>query len=147
MAKPNPQVGLIIRYEYLWKSEELDGENQGEKHRPCVIILVVPATNERSAKAMVCALTHSEPRGSDAGIEVPDEGKAQMGLTSKRQWVIASEANLVDWDDPGIVELKTGGWTYGTMVRPVLDAVRVRYRNIYSERGAADSVINRPSVR
>ena len=35
MMKPSPQIGLIIHYEYLWKSEQLEGENKGEKHRPC----------------------------------------------------------------------------------------------------------------
>lgn len=143
MSLPNPQVGLIIRYEYLWISEKLEGQNRGEKHRPCVIILAVQPTSSDPAKAMVCALTHSEPRDDDVGIEVPDEAKAQMGLTDKRQWVIVSEANLVGWDDPGIVELRSGGWTYGLMVRPLMEAVRAKYQAIYGERGAADCVVNR----
>lgn len=142
MSLPNPQVGLIIRYEYLWISEKLEGQNRGEKHRPCVIILVPPAS-EQPVRAMVCALTHSEPRDDDVGIAVPDEAKAQMGLSDRPQWVIASEANLVDWDDPGIVELKSGGWTYGVMVRPLIEAVRAKYHAIYGERGAADTVVTR----
>lgn len=143
MPLPNPQVGLIIRYEYLWKSEQLEGQNQGEKHRPCVAILVVPASALQPAKAMVCAVTHSEPRGDDVGVEVPDEAKPQMGLSDRRQWIIASEANLVDWNDAGIVEMKSGGWIYGVMVRPLLEEVRAKYQAIYGERGAADTVVIR----
>lgn len=143
MPLPNPQVGLIIRYEYLWKSEELQGENRGEKHRPCVSILIVPARIIVPAKAMVCALTHSEPRGDDVGIEVPAEAKAQMGLSDKRQWIIASEANLVDWDDPGIVPLRNGDWTYGVMIRPLLEEVRATFQAVYGERGAGDTVVMR----
>lgn len=144
MPLPNPQVGLIIRYEYLWVSEALQGQNRGEKHRPCVVILVVPANAGKPAKAMVCALTHSEPRGDDVGIEVaPDEAKAGMGLSNRPQWIIASEANLVDWDDAGIVELKSGGWVYGVMIRPLLEETRAKYQAIYGERGAAETVVIR----
>ncbi len=66
-----------------------------------------------------------------------------MGLSSRRQWVIASEANLADWNDPEIIALKSGGWTYGVMIRQLLDEVRTKYQAVYGERGAAETVVNR----
>lgn len=41
--------------------------------------------------------------------------KRNLGLDEERQWVITSEINLVDWNDPGIVPVQPGQWTYGVI--------------------------------
>lgn len=136
---------MVVRYEYLWQSREQQGESEGEKYRPCLIILAVPATDAEPAKAMVCAITHSRPRGDDIGIEIPDDAKTMMGLDGADQWVIVSEANLLNWNDVGLVQLSNGGWTYGTAPKSLAESVRSRYAAVYGDRGA-DAVINRPKL-
>jgi hypothetical protein len=68
-----------------------------------------------------------------------------MGLDADDQWVIVSEANLLHWDDDGLVQLNSGDWYYGITPRTLLERVRSGYAAVYGERGA-DAVINRPKL-
>ncbi len=43
MSLPEPELGLVIRYSYLWKSEHDAGRDEGSKDRPCAIVLSVTA--------------------------------------------------------------------------------------------------------
>jgi hypothetical protein len=113
MAKPDPKGGLVIRYDYLWLWEKEEGRQQGAKDRPCAVVVAVPARGDRPLRAVVCGITHRKPRRPDEGIAVPPKVKAYLGLDAEPSWIITSEANMVEWDDPGIVPAKAGDWTYG----------------------------------
>ena len=41
MNIPEPRVGLIVRYSFLWSREAAAGLEEGSKDRPCAIVLVV----------------------------------------------------------------------------------------------------------
>jgi hypothetical protein len=41
MEFPQPEVGLVISYSYLWSDEAEAGHVEGRKNRPCAIVLVV----------------------------------------------------------------------------------------------------------
>ena len=41
MAYPEPEVGLVISYSYLWSDEAADGHVDGRKDRPCAIVMAV----------------------------------------------------------------------------------------------------------
>lgn len=131
MAKPNPQLGLVICYDYLWKSEERKGREQGVKDRPCGVIV---AQAGRPDRVLVCPITHTEPDADQAGIELGPKDRAWMGLDDKPQWIITSEANLVDWADPGIVPVPaTGDWHYGTMTAELATQVQAEARKSLSQ--------------
>lgn len=119
MAKPNPRAGLVIRYDYLWKSEKIKGREEGSKSRPCAIVVVIAGN-----RALVCGVTHSAPDSPDDGVEIPPRQREVLGLDNRRQWVVTSEANIVDWDDPGIVPLDSGDWLYGELTRQFAEEVR-----------------------
>lgn len=140
MPKPDPQVGLVVRFEYIWQSQ--DQASKGDKCRPCIIILAVAATDDTPAKAMVCPITHSAPRDGDIGLAIEEEEKLLMGLDTDNQWVIVSEANLFPWNDIGLVQLANASWTYGTTPRDLMERVRARFAAVYGDRGA-DTINNR----
>ena len=119
MAKPNPHAGLVIRYDYLWKSEQIKGREEGSKYRPCAVVVVIDGS-----RALVCGITHSAPDSPDDGVEMPPRQRAALRLDDERQWVVTSEANIVDWDDPGIVPLDSGAWSYGELTRDFAEEVR-----------------------
>lgn len=109
---------MVIRYDYLWASEERDGYSTGEKHRPCAVVVALPAAPGTSAKrAYVCGITHSKPVAPSEGIEIPAKVKTHMGLDDQPSWVITNEANKLDWNDRGIVRTATGKWDYGFLPR------------------------------
>ena len=113
MAKPNPQGGLVIRYDYLWASERLEGREEGSKNRPCAVVLALSHSHGETERVVICGITHSEPTPPDEGVEIPAKVKRHLGLDVERSWAILSEGNLVDWDDPGIIPVAPDQWAYG----------------------------------
>ena len=48
MALPQARPGLVFRYEYIWKRQELAGQTTREKERPtCIALAVSGATRSR----------------------------------------------------------------------------------------------------
>jgi len=98
MNLPEPKVGLVIRYAYLWREEALAGQDEGRKDRPCVILLVGPA-REGGTLLTVAPITHTPPdpeRRADA-IELPAPTQLRLGLDGERSWVLASDLNQFVW--------------------------------------------------
>jgi hypothetical protein len=97
---PQPEVGLVISYSYLWKEEEDLGQIEGRKDRPCAIILSVdvpdPRANGRKQVA-VAPITHTPPRDPNVAVEFPPRIKEHLGLDSDRSWVILEEVNIFTW--------------------------------------------------
>lgn len=132
MAKPDPQGGLVIRYDYLWLWEKERGQEQGTKDRPCALVVVVPPRGSRPLRALVCGITRNEPGPPVEGTLIPSRVKAHLGLDpAVPSWEITSEVNLVEWDDPGIVPTEYGEWAYGflppALAKAISTAVLARY--------------------
>ena len=122
MARPDPEGGLVVRYDYLWASEEFKYA-QGEKRRPCAVAIPLPATAALPLRALVCGITHTKPRAPSEGIEIPVAVKAKLGLDQERSWIVTSEVNIVEWSDPGIVKTPSGQWSYGFLPRALMQEV------------------------
>ena len=99
MALPDPQLGLVISYSYLWHDEHRQGRIEGVKNRPCAIVLTV-VEDGGTKTVFVAPITHSEPRDKDAAVEIPSATKARLGLDGERSWVVISEVNQFAW--PGV---------------------------------------------
>jgi hypothetical protein len=55
---PEPEVGLVISYSYLWKQEEEQGLVERRKDRPCAIVLTVevPAAESNRRQQVACTI-------------------------------------------------------------------------------------------
>lgn len=126
MARPEPAAGLVIRYDYLWAREEAEGRVEGAKDRPCAVVVAVQPSAALPLRAIVCAITHAEPPTAADAVEIPRAVKNHLGLDPDRSWVITSEVNVVDWDDPGIVPIASGKWAYGILPRPLAERIRAK---------------------
>ena len=70
MPLPDPQLGLVISYAYLWHHEHQAGQDEGRKDRPCVIVLAV----DRGADGLIVTVvpvTHVPPADPSLAIELP----------------------------------------------------------------------------
>lgn len=97
---PEPEVGLVISYSYLWKEEETQGLVEGRQDRPCAIVLTVEvpaAESNRRKQVAVVPITHLPPHDSSAAIEIPHRVKEHLGLDGERSWVILDEVNAFTW--------------------------------------------------
>ena len=61
MALPEPQPGLVVRYDYLWTHEAAAGRNQGKDRPTCI----VAATDSlmRPRYVVLLPITHVPPTG------------------------------------------------------------------------------------
>jgi len=101
VAFPQPVAGLVIRYAYLWRDEQLRGQQEGLKDRPCAVILVT--TSEEGDKVVtVLPITHTPPLDTMLAVEIPPATKRRLGLDNQRSWIVLTEANRFVWPGPDL---------------------------------------------
>jgi len=144
VAKPPPQSGLVIRYDYLWIADEREGREEGAKVRPCAIVVAVEAQASNPQRVVLCGITHAPPSDEAAGISIPPRVKAHLGLDDAPSWIVTSEVNLVEWDDPGIVPVAPGRWAYGFL--PPALAMAVRDAVVVQMQRGALPLVDRPRI-
>jgi hypothetical protein len=97
---PEPEVGLVISYAYLWKEEEERGQVEGRKNRPCAIVLAIDHPDSEAGghkQVAVAPITHLPPHDPDVAVEIPARVKDHLGLDGERSWVILDEVNVFTW--------------------------------------------------
>jgi hypothetical protein len=98
---PEPYVGLVIRYSYLWKREFNAGREEGTKDRPCAIVMTV-VDQDGDKEVLVLSITHSAPADPADAIEIPAATKTRLGLDGERSWIMITEANEFVWPGPDL---------------------------------------------
>ena len=135
MKKPEPVIGLVIRYDFLWSHEREKGYEEGAKERPCVIVTAIVRKETGDTEVLVAPITHGPPREGTVVIEIPHKVGRSLGLDDERSYIIANEANSVSWEDPGIVPAVPGKqWAYGRVPKGLYDRLRATMVDLLSER-------------
>jgi hypothetical protein len=98
---PEPYVGLVIRYSYLWKREFDAGREEGTKDRPCAIVMTL-VDEDGDKEVLVLPVTHSPPGDPADAIEIPAATKSRLGLDGERSWIMITEANEFVWPGPDL---------------------------------------------
>lgn len=129
MAFPQPEPGLVIRYSYLWREQAERGQEEGEKDRPCAVLL---ATRTEDGEIVVIALpiTHTPPQHSELAVEIPLLTKQRLGLDDDRSWIIISEANRFVWPGPDLRPRTPGdssSVSYGLLPAKLYEEVRAKF--------------------
>lgn len=97
---PTPQVGLVIRYNYLWRDEQRRGRDEGIKDRPTVIVLLV--VTDELTKVAAHAITHSVPDHPADAVPLPPATARRLGLDDRPHWIVTAELNLFEWPGPDL---------------------------------------------
>ncbi|MDD2724291.1 MAG: type II toxin-antitoxin system PemK/MazF family toxin [Methylovulum sp.] len=96
MPLPEPECGLVISYAYLWRNEYAAGKIEGQKNRPCAIILAIKNTNDKQT-VTVAPITHTPPRDPAVAIEIPPRVKQHLALDGEQSWLILDDFNEFLW--------------------------------------------------
>lgn len=138
MPLPRPEPGLVVHYEYLWRHEREQGDEEGAKRRPCAIIIAVTGETGET-ETIVAPITHSEPRPPSEGIEVPPRVKRYLGLDDQRSWVIVTDLNVFIWPGVDIYPVPrspSGTYEYGHLPPRLFEQIRTRIDQIGSMKAA-----------
>jgi hypothetical protein len=129
---------LVIRYSFLWHSEQLKGREEGIKDRPCAIILVTADAADREI-VTVLPVTHSPPSDLSLALEIPGMTKARLGLDAERSWVVLNEANRFVWPGPDLryaVSGDSSSVAYGVVSEHFYEEMRKRFVDVLKSRRA-----------
>ena len=78
-----------------------EGCEEGNKDRPCAVVVAFEDSGGRK-RVFVLPITHTAPKPTDMGIEIPRVVKTRLGLDWERSWIIISESNVFAWPGPDL---------------------------------------------
>ena len=124
MTLPDPEPGLVFRYDYLWRHEARKGKDASKERPACVAV----ATDSAIAPRLVVILpiTHSKPGEDTVGVEIPAGIRRHLGLDAQRCWIVVSESNIDTWPNSGIAPVpgKRAAFSYGILPPAFFAAVK-----------------------
>ena len=127
MALPDPQPGLVIRYDYLWTREAAAGRQQG-KDRPACLVAATDST-VKPRFVVILPITHTAPSGNTVGIEIPAKVRAAIGLDDEPSWVIVSDHNVDEWPNAGLAPIpgRPAMFSYGFVPPGLFKQIKSRF--------------------
>lgn len=139
MSLPAPEPGLVISYAYLWRHEHNEGQDEGRKNRPCLVVLASEPTADGATRVTVAAITHVPPHPRAAAVEVPATVKRHLKLDEGPSWIILDEVNQFNW--PGYdlrpVPHQAGAVAYGFIPPRLYQLARSKLLDAHARRTVA----------
>ncbi len=134
---PEPEPGLVIRYDYLWADEAAAGRDQGKDRPACLV--AASDSPIRPRFVVILPITHSPPTGATAGVEIPPKVRQAIGLDDEPSWVIVSEHNIDEWPSAGLqpVPGRPGIFSYGFIPPRLFTRIKTAFLDLARQgRGA-----------
>ena len=141
MLPTDVQIGCVFRYSYLWHRQHLDGREEGDKDRPCLVLAILTTEEDGSSVVRVLPITHSPPADMNNAIEIPRPAKLRLRLDDERSWIVLTESNRFVWPGPDLRPVESGDGYYGA-IPPALFA-EVKRRFVALARGQAHVSVSR----
>ncbi len=134
MALPEPDPGLVFRYDFLW-SREAKGGRTSSKDRPACIA-VASDTEMIRRRVIILPITHSKPAAGAIGVEIPSAVRKALGLDDAPCWVIVSEYNVDNWPNAGIAPLpgSKAVYAYGHLPPGLFDKIKKEFLRLFDGR-------------
>jgi hypothetical protein len=127
MSWPTPVPGMVVRYSFLWSSEDTGGKEEGTKDRPCAII-VATGQVETGIRTYLLPITHTPPQVPADAVEIPKSVKAHLGLDADRSWIVLNEINAFVWPGYDLTPVaRTGSPVYGILPPGFFRQLRSRF--------------------
>jgi hypothetical protein len=141
MKKPDPQIGQIVRFDYLWRREAHSGLKDGLKIRPCAVIVARRRLDTGDFEVLLAPITHSPPSQPSEGYALPEQARPITGLDHQKSWLITSELNEVRWTDAGFTPARPEQWLVGQLPRRL--AIKVNFDVLAAIKAGQMAIIRR----
>jgi len=129
MAHPEPEVGLVISYSYLWSDEAAAGHVEGRKARPCAIVMAVRHDEEQPPRVAVIPITHSQHSNPESATEIPRRVAEHLGLDTDASWVVLEDVNVFTWPGYDLRQIpgQAGRYDYGLLPPRFFESIIKRF--------------------
>ncbi|RWB51054.1 plasmid maintenance toxin (PemK-like) [Mesorhizobium sp.] len=127
MLPTEVKVGYVFRYSYLWHRQHLQGREEGDKDRPCLVLALVAVEADGTRVVRVLPITHTPPSDPQATIEIPAMVKDRLRLDFERSWIVLTESNRFVWPGPDIRPVDTESGYYGPLPPALFAEVKRRF--------------------
>ena len=124
MVIPDPEIGLVIHFNYLRKREHDRGSENARYARACAIVLARRQHADGSTRVVVAPITHSPPRTDTVAVEIPLAVKRHLGLDEDRSWIVTEEVNEFAWPGFDLQPNAAGEIAYGILPNRLFQRVR-----------------------
>lgn len=124
------KVGHVFRYSYLWHWQHLEGREEGDKDRPCLVLALVTTLEDGTPIVRVLPISHSPPVRADEAIEIPPATKRRLGLDDERSWIVLSESNRFAWPGPDIRPVDSDNGYFGPLPPALFAEVKRRFAEL-----------------
>jgi hypothetical protein len=135
MSIPDPQLGLVLSYSYLWHHEHRAGREEGVKNRPSVIVFTMLHPDGVNTIVRVAPITHRPPDNLATAFELPAAVKRHLDLDAERSWVVLDEVNEFGW--PGFdlqpVPRAPDSFAYGFLPPRLFDQLLVKLTGVWKQ--------------
>ena len=109
----------MIRYACLWKREADCGQIEGQKHRPCVVVLCVEEVDGEKVVTVV-PITHGPGPNPEQTTPRTQATRRRLGLDEERNWIMATELHSFFWPVPDLAPTPTGQYAFVAVGQLVL---------------------------
>ena len=136
MQIPEPRVGQVICFSYVWRHEYHRGERDGRKNRPCVVVLASARDPTGRVFVTVAPISHAPPRDPAGALEIWPATKQRLGLDGARSWVVIDDLNIFAWPGydlqpvPGRPETCLYGSMPAAFMRQIQSRIMIRAAEI-----------------
>ena len=124
MSFPGPKPGLVIRYSFLWSTEADRGLIEGQKDRPCAIVVAAKLGSGGQIQTIVAPVTHSPPADISTSLEIPAQTCRALGLDEGRHWLRLDELNRFVWPGFDLRPKPDGRYDYGMLPPGLFEQLR-----------------------
>ena len=121
---PEPEVGLVIHFNYLWKREHDLARDNARYARPCAIIVAQRRQADGTVMVLVAPITDAAPRVNTAAVEIPSAVKRHLRLDDARSWVVTDEVNEFVWPGFDLQPNSAGQIAYGVLPNRLFQQIR-----------------------
>jgi hypothetical protein len=138
MALPQPELGLVVQYGFVWSGADRRPPPDAGKDRPCLIVdlfEIEETPGRKTLRVTYLPISHTEPRDGENAKLISPRVANHLKLTTQKSYLYTSYACEDDWPfDLAQVPGHQGRFHYGVIPPALFDAVVDEFRTYLARR-------------
>jgi hypothetical protein len=138
MPLPQPELGLVVHYGFVWSSADRRPPPDAGKDRPCLIVdlfEIEEPPGRKTLRVTYLPISHTEPRDGESAKLISPRVANHLKLSVEKSYLYTSYACEDDWPfDLSQVPGQKGRFDYGLIPPALFNAVVDDFRKYLAHR-------------